>query len=166
MRVAVLADAHGNLLALEAVLADVHAQAPDLVVNLGDLATGPFDPAGSADVQIALGCPTLAGNHERNLLEGDDISGSVAFARPRLSAAHMAWIGRLLQRYGLRTARCLPATAAPPAATSITYSMTYRVDGPFSPLMMRSGRGWLALAPRALSYAATRTCPEWSRSAT
>ena len=44
MRVAVLADAHGNLLALEAVLADLHAQAPDLVVNLGDLATGPFSP--------------------------------------------------------------------------------------------------------------------------
>jgi predicted phosphodiesterase len=95
MRIAVLADAHGNLLAFQAVLADLHTQAPDLVVNLGDLATGPFDPVGSADAQIALGCPTLAGNHERNLLEGDDASGSVAFARPLLSAAHMAWIETL-----------------------------------------------------------------------
>lgn len=80
MRIAVLADAHGNLLALEAVLADMRAQAPDLVINLGDLFA-----------QIALGCPTLAGNHERNLLEGDDTSSSVAFARPLLSAAHMRW---------------------------------------------------------------------------
>jgi predicted phosphodiesterase len=95
MRIAILADAHGNLLALEAVLADMRAQAPDLIVNLGDLCTGPFDPAGSADLQMALGCPTLAGNHERDLLEGNDASGSVAFARPRLSAAHMGWIGRL-----------------------------------------------------------------------
>ena len=96
MRVAVLADAHGNLLALEAVLADLRAQAaPDLVVNLGDLFTGPFDPAGSADVQMALGCPTLAGNHERNLLEGDDTSPSVAFARCRLSAVHLDWIKAL-----------------------------------------------------------------------
>jgi len=95
MRIAVLADAHGNLFALEAVLADLRAQVPDLVVNLGDLFTGPFDPAGSADAQIALGCPTLAGNHERNLLEGDDASSSVAFARPLLSAAHMEWIRRL-----------------------------------------------------------------------
>lgn len=95
MRVAVLADTHGNLLALEAVLADLRAQAPDLVVNLGDLFTGPFDPAGSADAQIALGCPTLAGNHERNLLEGDDASSSVAFARPLLSAEHMEWIRSL-----------------------------------------------------------------------
>lgn len=93
MRIAVLADAHGNLLALEAVLADLRAQAaPDLVVNLGDLFTGPFDPTGSADAQIALGCPTLAGNHERNLLEGDDTSSSVAFARSLLSAAHLDWI--------------------------------------------------------------------------
>lgn len=92
MRVAILADTHGNLLALEAVLADLRAKAPDLVVNLGDLSTGPFDPAGSADAQIALGCPTLAGNHERNLSEGDDTSSSVAFARPRLSASHLEWI--------------------------------------------------------------------------
>ncbi len=96
MRIAVLADTHGNLLALEAVLADLRTRvAPDLVVNLGDLFTGPFDPAGSADAQIALGCPTLAGNHERNLLESDDTSSSVAFARPRLSAAHLDWIKAL-----------------------------------------------------------------------
>ena len=91
MRIAVLADTHGNLLALEAVLADLRARAPDLVVNLGDLFTGPFDPAGSAEAQIALDCPTLAGNHERNLVEGDDTSSSVAFARPRLSASHLSW---------------------------------------------------------------------------
>jgi len=95
MRIAVLADAHGNLLALQAVLADLQAASPDLVVNLGDLATGPFDPAGSADVQMALDCPTVAGNHERDLSEGSDASSSVAFARPFLSVAHLQWIGTL-----------------------------------------------------------------------
>jgi predicted phosphodiesterase len=95
MRIAVLADTHGNLLALQDVFADLRTASPDLVVNLGDLATGPFDPAGSADAQMALGCPTLAGNHERNLVEGDDSSPSVAFARPFLSAAHLQWIGSL-----------------------------------------------------------------------
>ena len=97
MRIAVLADAHGNLLALQAVLTDLQVAAADLVVNLGDLATGPFDPGGSADAQMALGCPTVAGNHERNLLEDDDTSSSVAFARPLLSTAHMQWIGGLPQ---------------------------------------------------------------------
>lgn len=94
MRIAVLGDVHGNLLALEAVLADLRAAKPDLVVNLGDLVSGPFDPAGAADAQIALGCPTLAGNHERQLLQGG-IGVSDAFARSRLSAAHLDWIAGL-----------------------------------------------------------------------
>jgi predicted phosphodiesterase len=95
MRIAVLADAHGNLLALEAVLADLRAAAPDLIVNLGDVATGPFDPAGSADIQMALGCPTVAGNHERDLMGGNDASPSVAFARPLLSETHLRWVGSM-----------------------------------------------------------------------
>jgi len=95
MRIAVLADTHGNLLALKAVLVDLRGQSPDLIINLGDLFTGPFDPAGSADAQISLNCPTLAGNHERALIAGDDASSSVAFARSLLSPAHMEWVGNL-----------------------------------------------------------------------
>lgn len=95
MRIAVLADVHGNLIALEAVLADLRGAAPDLVVNLGDLVSGPFDPGGSADAQMALACPTVAGNHERQVLEG----GTGAFdtiARPLLSPSHLDWIAGLL----------------------------------------------------------------------
>lgn len=134
MRFAVLADAHGNLLALEAVLADLHAQAPDLVVNLGDLATGPFDPAGSMDAQIALECPTLAGNHERNLVEGDDTSGSVSFARPRLSAAHLAWIGRLPTTLCLAEGEVFACHGSPAGG-----DLDYLLDDVAS--------GWAALAP-------------------
>lgn len=94
MKIAVLADVHGNLIALEAVVRDLRMAAPDLVVNLGDLVSGPFDPAGSADAQIALDCPTLAGNHERQLLAGDS-GASDAFARPLLSAEHRDWIATL-----------------------------------------------------------------------
>lgn len=94
MRIAAIADAHGNLLALEAVLADLRAQAPDLVVNLGDLVSGPFDPAGAADAQVALGCPTLAGNHEREVL-GSGAWPSDVFARSCLSPAHLDWMAGL-----------------------------------------------------------------------
>jgi predicted phosphodiesterase len=34
MRIAIIADTHGNLIALEAVLKDLRTQAPDLTVNL------------------------------------------------------------------------------------------------------------------------------------
>ena len=86
---------HGNLLALQAVLADLREAAPDLVVNVGDLVSGSFDPAGAADAQMALACPTLAGNHERQVLAGGDTGSSDAFARPRLSCAHMGWLAAL-----------------------------------------------------------------------
>ena len=91
MRIAVIADVHGNLIALEAVLAHISAAAPDLIVNLGDLVSGPFDPSGSADAQINLGCLTVAGNQERQLLEGG-MGASDAFARLRLSRSQMDWI--------------------------------------------------------------------------
>lgn len=48
MRIAVIADVHGDLIALEAVLAQLRNASPDLIVNLGDLVSGPFDPAGWA----------------------------------------------------------------------------------------------------------------------
>lgn len=94
MRIAAIADVHGNLIALEAVLAHMRAAAPDAIVNLGDLVSGPFDPAGSADAQMSLDCPTLAGNQERQLLEGGT-GFSDAFARSRLSTAHIDWIAGL-----------------------------------------------------------------------
>lgn len=94
MKIAVFADVHGNLLALQAVMRDLQSASPDLIVNLGDLVSGPFDPAGSADAQIALDCPTLAGNHERQLLAGSN-GASDAFAQPLLSPEHWNWIRTL-----------------------------------------------------------------------
>ena len=60
----VIADVHGNLIALEAVLAHMRGATLDVIVNLGDLVSGPFDPRGSADAQMSLGCPTISGNQE------------------------------------------------------------------------------------------------------
>jgi predicted phosphodiesterase len=42
MRLAVLADIHGNLPALDAVLDDLERRRVDGVVNLGDCASGPL----------------------------------------------------------------------------------------------------------------------------
>jgi predicted phosphodiesterase len=62
MRVAVIADIHGNLTALEAVLADVAAQRADQVVCLGDVAaTGP-QPREVVSRLRDLGCPVVRGN--------------------------------------------------------------------------------------------------------
>ena len=44
MQFAVIADIHGNLPALEAVLADIAQRGISKVVNLGDLLSGPLPP--------------------------------------------------------------------------------------------------------------------------
>lgn len=65
-----LSDIHGNLPALEAVLADVAAAQVDLVVLNGDLADGPF-PTETLDRLAALGdhAVWLRGNGDRWLVE-------------------------------------------------------------------------------------------------
>lgn len=65
---AAIADIHGNLLALEAVLADIGRRGLTRVVNLGDLLSGPLWPAETADRLRPLKLTTIAGNHERQLL--------------------------------------------------------------------------------------------------
>jgi putative phosphoesterase len=66
MRVAVLADIHGNLPALEAVLRDVEAAGVDAIVLGGDLADGPM-PAQTLDRLEELGERALwvRGNTDR-----------------------------------------------------------------------------------------------------
>jgi predicted phosphodiesterase len=73
MRVAVLADIHGNLPALEAVLAEVDAAGVDRIVLNGDLATGPM-PAETLDRLAELGDRAIwvRGNCERELAAACD----------------------------------------------------------------------------------------------
>lgn len=72
MRVAALSDIHGNLPALEAVLAEVGREAFDLVVVCGDVASGPM-PAESIDVLQALPrARFVRGNADRELVAAFD----------------------------------------------------------------------------------------------
>ena len=71
MKMAAISDIHGNLSALDAVLADIARRGVDLVVNLGDILSGPLLPRETADRLMALNFPTIRGNHERQLLAAD-----------------------------------------------------------------------------------------------
>ncbi len=97
MRIAAISDIHGNLAALDAVLADIARRGVDLTVNLGDILSGPLDPAATADRLIALDLPTIRGNHERQLLTQDiaEMGESDAFAASRLSDRHRSWLASL-----------------------------------------------------------------------
>lgn len=93
---AVLTDIHGNLPALLAVVADARAAGATAFVNLGDSLSGPLWPAETVDYLMTAGWPTIAGNHERQLLTlpVERTNTSDRFARDRLSAAQLAWLER------------------------------------------------------------------------
>lgn len=90
MRIAALYDVHGNLPALEAVLAEVAEEAVDAVVFGGDLVWGPW-PAESLERARALGgrAQFLRGNTERLVLEG---AGEHVWALDRLSHEQRAFV--------------------------------------------------------------------------
>lgn len=114
MRIAILADIHANLPALEAVLADVAELKPDLVVVNGDLINrGPsnravierlwdFSPKGGKG-----GFWFTLGNHDDLVLKwaqndpsladlySDSLFASTGWAADQLEQAHLDWINNL-----------------------------------------------------------------------
>ncbi len=101
---AVLADIHGNSLALEAVIAHARARGIKRFCNLGDTFYGPLDPAGTWAVLKKLNMPTILGNQDRILLEGEsNRSTTPTFERT------LQGIGT----DGLEWLRTLPATLRP-----------------------------------------------------
>lgn len=94
MRIAVIADIHGNLGALERVLEDIDGRGVDLTVNLGDVVSGPLQPRETANRLIDLGIPTICGNHERQLLTltVEEMGESDRHAKAELLPEHLAWM--------------------------------------------------------------------------
>jgi predicted phosphodiesterase len=94
MRVAVLADVHGNLPALEAVLLEVDRADVDRIVLPGDIALGPM-PGETLDLLSSLGDRVVwvHGNCEREVLAAYD--GAVV---PGPNGASAADCASLLQR--------------------------------------------------------------------
>lgn len=64
MRMALFSDVHGNLPALEAVLADIESASVAERYCLGDLVGYGPDPAGVVDRIRSLGIPTIRGNYD------------------------------------------------------------------------------------------------------
>jgi putative phosphoesterase len=102
MRIAVVSDIHGNLPALEAAVRHIQRRGVDLVVNLGDSASGPLLPRETVRFLMALDWLHLAGNHERQVLELDPDAPdnmarhpSDAYARAQLGVRELAWMASL-----------------------------------------------------------------------
>jgi predicted phosphodiesterase len=97
LRLAVISDIHGNLPALEVVLADIAASGVERIVNLGDILSGPLWPAETAERLMALELPTIRGNHERQLLTlpRQAMGASDAFAAAAITPVQRSWLAAL-----------------------------------------------------------------------
>jgi len=101
VRVALVSDLHGNLVALDAVLADADRARVDRVVCLGDVATlGPRPHEVLARLE-AIGCACIVGNHDAFLLDAALIRSytetaivvdAVDWCRAQMSAAELAFV--------------------------------------------------------------------------
>jgi putative phosphoesterase len=69
MRIGVIADIHGNRLALDAVLAELEREDVDQLICLGDVAVGP-QPVEALQRVRELGCPVVMGNWDAAFLSG------------------------------------------------------------------------------------------------
>ncbi|TAM02690.1 MAG: metallophosphoesterase [Paraburkholderia sp.] len=105
MKIAALSDIHGNLSALDAVLADISSAGVDLIVNLGDILSGALYPGETADRLIPLGLPTIRGNHERQVLAGDRerMGASDRRAFDSLRPEQLKWIAGLPETLSIGT---------------------------------------------------------------
>ena len=83
MRLAIISDIHGNLHALELVLADLGKANVDQVICLGDVASLGPQPREVIVRLKELKIPTIMGNHDNYLLN------------PELTKSHLPWLREL-----------------------------------------------------------------------
>ena len=109
MRIAALSDIHGNLPALEAVLAEVQAASVDRIVVCGDVIPGPM-PTQCLDRLRRLDAPIqfLHGNGERAVLE--QRSGIDTTLVPAAIRDGVTWVGAQLTDQHVAEIRDWPST--------------------------------------------------------
>lgn len=121
MRLAVLSDIHGNLPALEAVLADLERESFDAMVVVGDTISGPW-PVEVFDRLADVDARFVRGNADREVLERSERFGPLA-----------VWCADRLGEDRLASARAWPLTLELPVdglGVALVCHSTPRSDDP------------------------------------
>lgn len=137
MRIAIVSDIHGNMTALEAVIADLRETAPDLVLHGGDLPHGGARPAEIVDRIQELGWQGVLGNTDEMLFLPESLTEFVAQA-PHLHSlfaviGEMAeWTREALGEERIAWLKDLPPTQTrgPMALVHASPASTWRSPGP------------------------------------
>ncbi len=112
MRLGVIADTHGNLPALEAVLARLDNLSVDRLINLGDCASGPLWPAETVALLRSREISHVRGNHDRVLGAASalGLGESDSYAWQALDPEARAWLAGLPTEIRVEGALCFHAT--------------------------------------------------------
>lgn len=99
MRIAILSDIHGNVFALEAVLADAKSRGVELMLNLGDILCGPIAPKATYNLLMDHDLVTIRGNQDRLLYEitseGIKSNPTIQFILDDLGHEPLEWVASL-----------------------------------------------------------------------
>ncbi len=94
-QIAVIADIHGNVWALDAVLKDIERRNIAPIVNLGDSLWGSLDPVGTADRLMKPNISSISGNQDRDILAPSEVvrqSADYPFVTQQLNESHFDWL--------------------------------------------------------------------------
>ncbi|MBA2679174.1 MAG: metallophosphoesterase family protein [Ktedonobacteraceae bacterium] len=93
LSIAVIADIHGNIWALDAVLADIDQRGITQIVDLGDTVYGPFAPRETAQRLRERRILSVRGNCDREIYEEQtDQSASLMYTRAQLVREDLDWL--------------------------------------------------------------------------
>jgi len=97
MKIAAIADIHGNSAALKTVLSDIDQQSVDAIINLGDHFSGPLNTRETADLLLSMDMVSIRGNHDRYLIEQSraEMGPSDLSADLQLEPADREWLAAL-----------------------------------------------------------------------
>ena len=129
MRCAILGDIHGNLQALEAVLADAHGYGCEEFHCLGDVVGYNANPSECIEIVRSLPGACVLGNHDAAAASGSSLDGfsanaaaSLHWTRERLDASQKEWLAALRPLRQIRRTTLVHATLDSP--TSWAYIRT------------------------------------------
>ena len=152
MRIAIIADIHGNELALDAALARIEALRVDRLIVAGDIVVGSPDSLMCWQKIKALGCPVLRGNHERYVFDLGTERAKPEWNSPQFGPVQYA--AAQLGAAGRSELDALPLTIRLPEAPDVLFVhgsarndtdlvYPYTSDAEIEPMFAGSAERWL-----------------------
>ena len=92
---AVVADIHGNIRALEAVLEDIKNRGINHILNIGDSLYGPLAPRETYERIMQYNMISISGNEDRIIWENDHDNETLKFVRGSLDNNAIEWLRNL-----------------------------------------------------------------------